>query len=79
MRQTFDDGRLTYTGFANQNWIIFCAARQHLHHATHFFVATNHRIELALPRQFVQIFRVTLQRLVLRLGILVGHFLIAAH
>ena len=79
LRQPFDDCRLADAGFANQDGIVLRPARQHLHHAAHFFVAPNHGIELALARQFVQVLGIALQRLVLRFGILVGHLLIAAH
>ena len=79
LRQAFDDGGLADAGLADQHRIVLRAARQHLHHATHFLVAPDHRIELALARQLRQVFGVALQRLVLGLGILVGHLLIAAH
>ncbi len=79
LRQTFHDSGLAHAGLADQHRVVLGAARQHLHHAAHFLVATDDGIELALTRQFRQVFRIALQRLVLGLGILVGHLLIAAH
>ena len=79
LRQAFDDGGLSNAGFANQHRIVLRAARQHLHHAPHFLVAADHRIELALLRQLGQVAGVALQRLVLGFGILVGDLLVAAH
>ncbi len=79
LRQTFHDRGLADAGLANQHRVVLRPARQHLDHAAHFLVAPDHGIEFALARQLGQVLGVTLQRLVLGLGILVGHLLIAAH
>src|SRR3989304_4220123 len=46
-----DDRRLADAGLANQDGVVLRAARQDLHHAAHFVVAADHRIELALAGQ----------------------------
>ena len=78
LREAFDNGGLADAGFANQNRIVLGAARQHLDHPPHFFVAANHRVELALARQLGQVAAVLLERFVLGLGVLVGDPLAAA-
>jgi hypothetical protein len=59
--------------------VILRAARQNLDDAADFFIASDDRIEFAAARVLGQVASVTLQRLILRLGILVGHFLRSAH
>ena len=77
--QAFDDGGLADAGFADQDGVVLGAARQHLDDAADFFVAADHRIELALARELGQVAAVLLQRLVLAFGILIGDALAAAH
>ena len=79
LRQAFDDGRLAHARLADQHRIIFRAPREHLHHAANFFIAADHRIELAAPRLLGQVARITLQRLILGFGILVGDALRSAN
>ena len=50
--QTFYDGGFAHAGFADEYWIIFRAARKNLDNAADFFVASNHRIELATAGLF---------------------------
>ena len=78
LRETFDDGGLADAGLADEHGIVLRAAGQHLNDATDFFVAADDRIELALARKLGEIAAVALERLVLVLGILIGHALIAA-
>ena len=66
-------------GLADQDRIVFRPARKHLHHAPDFVIASDDRIDLALPRQLGQIAPVFLQRLIFSLGILIGHALRTAH
>ena len=54
LREAFDDGRLAHAGLADQHGIVFRAPRENLHHAANFFVAADHRIELAAARQSVR-------------------------
>src|SRR6185312_5346825 len=68
-RKTFDNRSLAYAGFADQHRVVLGAAREHLNYPADFFVAPNHRIELALARELRKIARVTLQRLILGFGI----------
>ena len=75
----FDDGGLADAGFADQHRVVLGAARQHLDDAAHFFVAADHRIELAVAGELGEIAAVPLERLVLVLGILIGHALVAAN
>ena len=50
LRQTFDDRGLTDAGFADEHRIVLGAPRKHLDHAADFFVAPDHRVQLALRR-----------------------------
>jgi hypothetical protein len=48
LRKTFNDGGLADSRFANQNRIVFCAARKHLNRATNFVVTADDGIQFAL-------------------------------
>ena len=72
LRQAFDNGRLAHSRLADEHGIIFRTPRKHLHHAADFFIASDDGIELAAPCLLVQVAGITLQRLILRFGILVG-------
>src|SRR5688572_12583641 len=77
--KAFDDGGLADAGFTDQDRIVLGAARQDLDDAAHFFVAADHRIELALARELGEIAAVLLQRFVLAFRILIGHALAATY
>ena len=77
--QALDDGGLAHAGLADQHRVVLGAAREHLDHAADLLVAADDRIELALAGRVGEVARVALERLVLVLGILVGHALGAAH
>src|SRR5262245_53207574 len=79
LREAFDDRRLTDARFADEYRIVFRPTRQHLHDAVNLFVASNDGIELALPRGVGEIARVTLERLILILRILIGDAMCAAN
>ena len=55
MRQAFHDGRLADSGLANQHGIVLRTAREHLHHAFDFLIASDQRIELALSRKLGEV------------------------
>ncbi len=76
--ETFDDGSLADSGFADQHRIVLRAAGKNLNDAADFLVASDDGIELAAAGLLGQIASVTLQRLVLGFGILVGDFLRSA-
>jgi hypothetical protein len=78
-RQTFDDRRLADARLADQHRIVLRAPRQHLDDAADFFVAADHRIELAATRERRQIAPVFFERLIFVLGILIRDPLRAAH
>ena len=61
LRQPFDNRGLADAGLANQDGIVLGSARQNLNHAADFFVAPNHRIELAFARKLGEIARIALQ------------------
>ena len=75
LREPFDDGGLADAGLADEHRVVLRAARQHLDDAADLLVAADDRIELALARQLGQVAAVALERLVLALGVLVGHAL----
>ena len=78
LRQPFDDRGLADAGLADEDRIVLRAAREHLDDAAHFFVAADHRIELALARELGEIAAVAGERLVGRFRILRRHALVAA-
>src|SRR5215469_9433296 len=45
--KAFDNGSLTYARLADEDGIVFRAAREDLHDAANFFVAANYGVELA--------------------------------
>ena len=59
--------------------LFFVRRRQHLDHAADLFVATDHRIQLAAAREFVQVLSVLLESLVFGFRVLVGDPLAAAY
>ena len=67
------DGRLAHARLADQDGIVFRPAREDLHDAADFLVATDHRIEFSLPGPLHQIDAVAFQRLKLAFRRLVGH------
>ncbi len=79
LRQAFDDGGLADAGLADQDGIVLGASREHLDDATDFLVASDHRVELALAGELGEVAAVLLERLVLVLGILIGHTLAATN
>ncbi len=77
-RDPLDDGRLADARIADQHRVVLGAARQDLHRAADLLVAADDRIELAVAGQLGQVARVLRQRLVLPLGLGIGHALGAA-
>ena len=53
--ETFDDGGLADAGFADEDRVVLGAARQHLHHALDFLVASDERVELALASELGEV------------------------
>ena len=78
-RDPFDDGGLADARIADQHRVVLGAARQDLHGAADLLVAADDRIELAVAGQLGQVAGVLGQRLVLPLGLGIGHALRAAH
>ena len=66
--QTFGNRGLTHTGVTNQNRVILGPARQNLHRAANFIVATDNRVDLALTRRFGQVASIFLERVITFLG-----------
>ena len=60
--QTFRNGGFTYTGLANQQWIIFAATAKYLHHALDLTIAPNKGVDLALARHHIQVLSELIQR-----------------
>src|SRR6266851_5416446 len=55
LRQSFDDGSLTYARLANQYWVVLGAAAEDLKHALQFAFTSHQRIELGVPRGLGQV------------------------
>ena len=77
--QPFDDGRLADARLPDQHGVVLGPSRQHLHHPADLLVPADHRVDLALASHVRQVAGEPLQRLVLLLGLLVGHAVRAAH
>ena len=78
-REALDDRRLAHAGLADEHRVVLRAAREHLHRAADFVVATDYRIDLPFARSVREVAPVFLKRLVFVLGILVRHTLRTAH
>ena len=76
--KTFGNRRLAHPGLANEDGIVLGASRKNLDYASDLFIATDDGVELAVGRELGKVPTVFLERLVFRLGILVGDALIAA-
>jgi len=61
--ETFENSRLTHTGFADEHGIVLGAPLQDLDRTANFVVATDNRIKLALLRTLGQVNREFLERL----------------
>ena len=78
LRQAFDDGGFSHARIADQHGIIFAAPGQHLDHAANFFVAADHRIELALGGELGEVAAIFAESFIGRFRILRRHPLVAA-
>ena len=74
----FHDGRLADAGLADQDRIVLGPPGQHLHRPTDLLVPADDGVDPAQAGHLDQVAAVLLQRLVLLLGVLVGHPLAAA-
>ena len=79
LRQSFDDGGLADARIADQHGIIFTAPGQHLDDAANFFVAADHRVELALGGKLGEVAAIFAESFVGRFWILRRHPLVAAY
>src|SRR6185312_17291566 len=77
--EPLDDGGFADARLADEHGVVFRAARKDLNHAADLFVASDHRIELALARQLGEVAAVAFERLIRTFGILVGDALGAAN
>jgi len=77
--EALHDGRLAHPGLADEDRVVLRAPGKHLDDAADLLVAADDGIELALARQLRQVLGIALERLVLLLGIGIGHALGAAH
>src|SRR6185437_11529521 len=78
-REALDDGCFSDAGLADQHRIVLRPAREDLDDAPNLLVAADDGIELALAREVGEVLAVFFERLELRLGVLVGDALRAAH
>ncbi len=78
LRESFGDGRLARTGFADKHGIVLRASAKYLEHAANLLVTSDDRVELARPRTFVEVHGVLRQRVVCIFGTLVGRGLALA-
>ncbi len=76
--QALGDGRLAHARFADQDRVVLGSPAQNLNHPANLRVAADDRVHLALAGQFDEVSAVPFQRLVLVIGVLVGHGLPAA-
>ena len=69
--EAFDDGCFAHAGFPDQHRVVFRPAAEHLDHAPNFFVAADHRVELAAASLVGQVLGVLGQRLELAFRVLI--------
>src|SRR6266849_791990 len=55
LRQSFDDGSLTYARLADQYWVVLGAAAEDLNHALQLAFTSDQRIELGVHRGLGQV------------------------
>ena len=72
LSEPLDDGGLARSRFADEHRIVLRAARQDLDRAADLVDAADHGVELAVARGLREVATVALERLELRLGVLVG-------
>jgi hypothetical protein len=77
--EALGDRGLADAGLADQHRVVLGAPREHLDHAADLLVAADDRIDLALARDVGEVAAELRERLVLRLGIGIGHARAAAH
>ena len=70
--QALHNGRLSYTGLADQYGVVLCPAGEHLDHTADLGVAANHGIDLALPGALGEVDAVLAEGLEVLLGIRCG-------
>src|SRR5919204_4790985 len=78
LREALDDRRLADARLADEDRVVLRAPRQHLDDAADLLVAPDDRVDLVLAREVGQVAPVLVERLVLALGVLVAHALVAA-
>jgi hypothetical protein len=71
--QSFDDGGLADPGLPDQDGVVLGPAGEDLHDPTDLLVPPDDWIELSRPGRVGQVPGVPLERLVLALGLLIGH------
>ena len=79
LREPLDDRGLADARLADQHRVVLRPPREHLDHAPDLVVAADDGVELALLGGLGQVAAELLERLVLLLGVLVGHAVRAAH
>jgi hypothetical protein len=77
--KALDDRGLADTRLADEDRVVLRAAREHLHDAADLVVAADDGVELAVAGGLREVAAVLLERLVLVLGLGVGHAVRAAH
>ena len=75
VRKTFGNGGFAGARLADEHGVVLGATRQNLKHPADFFVATDHRVELAGTGAFVEVHGIFRKGVVGFLGALVGGFL----
>ena len=78
LREAFDDRRLADARRADEHGVVLRAPRKHLDRPADLLVPPDDRVEFAVGSGLREVAAVLLQRLVLALGVLVGHALVAA-
>ena len=66
--QPLGNCRFADAGFADQHGVILSTARKDLYSATDFFIATDHRVQLSCARDFGEVTRKFLERVVTVFG-----------
>ena len=66
-RKALSNRRFTHTGFTHKNRIVFGPSGEYVQSAPDLFISSDHWIEFALPCHLIQVTRIFIKRVELRL------------
>ncbi len=79
LREALHDGRLADARLADQHRVVLGAPGEDLNHAPDLVIAADHWVQLSLAGEGSQVSPIPLERLILLLGVRIGHPMRATH